>query len=124
VDQSSLVKTGHALIEALSQAGIEPRAAVWVYNADADTWRLWIVPPVSIADQRDFYRRVSNVIFHNRDQLGFLDPSDIQFTKDSHPAMRALSRFDRVEGKSDLRIKDNMLNGFFLSDGIILKLAL
>ncbi len=124
MDQSSLVKTGHALIDALSRAGIEPRAAVWVYNADTDIWRLWIVPPPSIADQREFYRRVSEVISQNRDQMGLLDPSDIEFTKAAHPAMAALARFARVEGKSDVRIKDNMLNGFFLPDGIILKLAL
>jgi hypothetical protein len=124
VDQNSLVKSGHALIDALSQAGIEPRAAVWVYNADTDIWRLWIVPPLSITDQRDFYRRVSEVISRNRDQMGLLDPSDIQFTKAAHPAMSALASFARVEGKSDVRIKDNMLNGFFLPDGIILKLAL
>lgn len=124
MDQTSLVKTGHALVDALSRAGIEPRAAVWVYNADTDIWRLWIVPPASIADKREFYRRVSEVISQNRDQLGLLDPSDIEFTKATHPAMSALARFARVEGKSDVRIKDNMLNGFFLSDGIILKLAL
>ena len=124
VDQTSLAKAGHALIDALSKVGIEPQAAIWVYNADTDIWRLWIVPHASITDQREFYRRVSEVISHNRDKLGLLDVSDIQYTKPTHPAVSALARLFRVEGKSDVHIRDNMLNGFFLVSGIILKLAL
>ncbi len=62
MDQTSLVKSGHALIDALSEAGIAPRAAIWVYNSDADIWRLWIVPSNTITDQREFYRRIAEVI--------------------------------------------------------------
>ncbi len=124
MDQTSLVKSGHALIDALSEAGIAPRAAIWVYNSDTDIWRLWIVPPNTITDQREFYRRVTEVIARNQDKMGLLDASDIQFTKSEHPALAALARIAKVEGKGDLRIQNNMLNGFYLPDGIILKLAL
>lgn len=124
MDQTSLVKSGHALIDALSEAGIAPRAAIWVYNSDTDIWRLWIVPSNTITDQRDFYNRITEVIAQNQDKMGLLDASDIQFTKPDHPALAALSRIARVEEKSVLRMQNNMLNGFYLPDGIILKLAL
>jgi hypothetical protein len=124
MDQSILVRSGKLLVEGLDHAGDRPRAAVWVHNGETDTWKLWIVLQPSASDQREFYRRVSEIVAKNRDQLGGIDASDVELVSESHPAIRGLAAMMRVEGLSDVHLSNNRLNGFYLPDGIILRLAL
>ncbi|MBM3544001.1 MAG: hypothetical protein FJX44_05795 [Alphaproteobacteria bacterium] len=120
MDQSSLVASGHQLIDVLTKAGIGPRAAVWVHNTDTDTWRLWIVPPEEITDKRDFYRRVSEVISKNRANLPNLNISDTEFITADNRVIQALRRIFRVKEFGAIMISSTMFNGVQLPDGIIL----
>ncbi len=124
MDKSILVASGHALIDALSDRGIAPRAVIWVYTPEIEAWKLWVVPHRSIIDKREFYRHVSEIITKNRDKFGGIDAGDIEMILENHPAIRGLSRVFRVPVKSDVQATNNMLNGFYLPDCIILLLAL
>ena len=88
MDQNTLVSAGHALVKALDAVGLNPRLAMWVHATDTDTWKLWIVPPVSLNDKQEFYRRVSEVVTKNRADLGGIDASDTEMVLDSHAAVR------------------------------------
>jgi hypothetical protein len=123
MDKNILVTAGTTLINALDQEGVNPRAAVWVYNSETDSWRLWIVPSKSATDKRQFYRLVSEAITKHKDSMQGLDASDTEFVRDTHPAIQALSRMFRVEGASSVSISNNMLNGFYVPDGIVLRMA-
>lgn len=120
MDQSTLVASGHALIEALTKQGVRPRAAMWVYNDEVDTWKLWIVPDKPKTDVREFYRHISEAVTKNREKIGSLNPGDIELVQDNHPAIRQLRGMFRVGALSSIHLRDNMLNGFYLIDGIIL----
>jgi len=120
MDQETLVKAGHNLIDLLEAEGFSPRAAMWVNNKDADTWRLWIVPPKRYKDKNEFYGLISKVVSKHRDELFGIDASDTEFVLDSHPAIKALGVMIRVEGRGSVFVSDNMVNGFYIPDGIIL----
>ena len=124
MDFAALVNSGQTLVGYLDQAGMHPRAAVWVHSSDTDTWRLWIVPPRTVADKHEFYRRLSETISEHRTDLPNIDASDTQMTRDDHPAIRALSRIARVEPFGAISIQSSMYNGVFLSDAIIIRMAL
>ncbi|WP_156330230.1 hypothetical protein [Bosea vaviloviae] len=122
MDKSLLVKSGHALVDLLEANGVRPSAAMWVRGADIDAWRLWIVPPENFQDKRDFYRRVSEIVSNNPDRFQGFDASYVEMVSSGHPAVSALRRMFRVEGQGDVSIQSNMLNGFYLPDGIILRM--
>lgn len=122
MDPTLLVKNGHRLIELLTEANMEPQAVIWVELDETDNWHLWIVPPASLRDQREFYRRISAVVSKNRDSLGGLEASDAVMMAEDHPAIIGLSKIMRATGTSSIRLSHNMLNGYYLPDCIVLRL--
>ena len=124
MDQATLVKAGHNLIDFLEAEGFSPRGAMWINNKDAQTWRLWIVPPKGFTDKNEFYRLVSTVVSKHRNELFDIDASDTEFVLDTHPAIKPMGVMFRVENRGSIFISDNMVNGFYIPDGIILKLTI
>ena len=124
MDQNILVSAGHALVKALDAAGLNPRLAMWVHATDTNTWKLWIVPPVNLNDKQEFYRRVSEVVTKNRAELGGIDASDTEMVLDSHAAVRGLRGFISMPGLGSTHFSGNRFNGFYLPDGIILRVNL
>lgn len=122
MDQSLLVRSGHALIDLLEANGITPSAAMWVKGSDVDIWKFWVVLHDGNIDKRDFYRRVSELISKNSINFQDIDASYIELIPSNHPAVQALSKMFRISGKSDIHVQSNMLNGFYLPDGIILRM--
>ncbi len=123
MDTNLLVESGRSFLAVLDREGIKLRAAVWVHNRDTGRWRLWIVPAEEITDKRLLYRRIAEAIARHRGELPGFDVGDAEFVSPTHPAIKALGRTFRVEGDSSVFVSDNMLNGFYLPDGIILRMA-
>jgi hypothetical protein len=122
MDKNLLVENGHRLIAALEKRGVALKAAVWVYYTDTETWRLWLVPQQA-QDKREFYRQVAEAISENWDTLQGMHASDTELVPEKHPAITGLRAMVRMEGLGSLQMSSNMLNGFYLPDGIILKMA-
>ncbi|RUO98027.1 hypothetical protein [Hyphomicrobium sp.] len=120
MDTNVLVTAGHKLIDLLEAKGFKARAAMWVHNSDVETWKLWIVGPKNFTDQRTFYRKVSEAISQNKQDFPGIDASYLELIPDSHEAIRGLSKFARVTGKSSVFMQNNRFNNFYLADGIIL----
>jgi hypothetical protein len=106
----------------LDEANLAPRAALWAHTSEADAWRLWIVPPVSIRDKREFYLRLADVFAEHGGELAGLDLGEVQFTSADHPVIQGLSRIFRISGVSDIRFSNNVLDGFFLPDSVIVRM--
>jgi hypothetical protein len=125
------VDGARALLQLMDAAGAPPLACLWVFNPDHDSWRLWIVPSkipgrkanVPGPATREFYGFVASLIVENRDKVAGLDPGDVHMVESTHPAVVALSRFVRVDGTSTVRMSNNMLDGYFLPDAVILRLT-
>ena len=124
MDQNTLVSAGQALVKALDATKLKPRLAMWVHATDTDTWKLWIVPPVGLTDKQEFYRRVSEVVTKNRADLGSIDASDTEMVLDSHPAVKGLRGFMHMPGLGSAYFSGNRFNGYYLPDGIILRIDL
>jgi hypothetical protein len=123
MDQAILVSNGQALVRALDNEGLGIRLAMWAHTTDTDTWKLWLVPETKLSKEKhEFYRRVNHIISKNRSILGGLESSDIELMSETHPAVRALKTFGQVQGLGAISFSSNILNGFFLPDGIVLRL--
>jgi hypothetical protein len=121
MDQSLLVSRGHSLIKALDEDGFRPRVAMWVYNSDADSWRLWIVPPEGFADMRAFYRRITDIVANNKEILSDIDASDTEMVLESHPAMKGIGEYLKMPGLGSSYFSGNKFGNFYLPEGIILR---
>jgi hypothetical protein len=123
VDKSSLVEEGATLVRLLDESKLKPRAAMWVYNSETDTWKLWIVPATEIKDKLEFYLLLSEVISKHREELPSFDISSVEFKADTHPAVKGLGTMLRMEGLGSAHLSNNRFNGFLLPDGIVLRMA-
>jgi hypothetical protein len=124
MDTAALVKDGKELVQMLDAAGFPPRFAMWIYNVDADAWRLWIVPSQDLNDEREFYRRVATLISESRDKFSELDAGQVDLRKPEHPAVKGVRSLLRLQGLGDIRLSNNTVNGFFIPDGIALRVDL
>lgn len=124
MDQSVLVSSGHALIKAMDRDGLPPQLAMWVHNSDTDTWKLWIVPPAAMTDKHEFYRRIAEIISKHRNDLGDISASDIEMVAATHPGVLGIAQFLYAPGLVSAHFSGNMVNGFYVPDGIILRSAI
>lgn len=124
MDKDLLVTAGQKLVTALDAGPVKPKVAMWVHNPDTDTWKLWIVPAAKNTDQNEFYRLVSEAISKHRDDLGGLDISSVTLVKDTHPAITGMKGFIHMPGLGSAFVSNNRVNGFFVPDGIILRMDL
>jgi hypothetical protein len=123
MDQSVLVNEGKLLVGWLDATKIKPKAAVWVYNSEAESWKLWIVPSNDIS-KTDFYLALSQIISEHRAELPGFDISEVEFKSAGHPAIKGLGAMIRMEGIGSAHMSSNRLNGFLLPDGIVLRMAI
>ena len=123
MDQTALVRDASNLIRWLDETNIKPQAAVWVYNSETDSWKLWIVPARNVS-KSEFYLELSKVISAHRDDLPGFDISEVEFKSNSHPAIEGLKLMMRLEGIGNVHFSNNRLNGFFLPEGILMRMAI
>jgi len=121
MDQITLVSSGHSLVRAMDAASFSPRLAMWVHNTETDTWKLWLVPPRGHQDKVDFYRRVATIIHDDEAELGGLVASDTEMVPESHPAMKGLGKLIRAPGLRNIHFDGNRFDGYYLSEGIVLR---
>jgi hypothetical protein len=123
VDKNALVEAGSKLVKWLDESNFKPRAAMWVYNSEAETWKLWIVPASGFNDKREFYLKLSDIISAHRNEIPGFDISSVEFKTDSHPAVQGLKTMVRMEDLGSAYFSNNRFNGFLLPDGIVLRMA-
>lgn len=123
MDTNTLVSEGQSLIRRLDEGKVNPRGTVWVYSSDSGSWRLWIVPSKAVTDKAEFYRLVSEAKSQHRDEMPTMDVSAIEFKAADHPAVQGLGKVLRMDGLGAATFTNNRFNGFFLPDGVVLRMA-
>lgn len=96
---------------------------MWVYNSEVNSWKLWIVPAGEVS-KSEFFLKLSEIISAHRDELPGFDISEVEFKSDNHPAISGLKRIMRLEGIGRAHLSNNQFNGFFLPDGILMRMAI
>lgn len=124
MDQTALVEETQRLVSLLDEAKTPPRVAILVYDNERGSWRLWLVPCGKSVDKHEFYRQISSIIVKNKSKFSALDVGNIDLRAADYPPIKGLNSFARVEGFGAVQMSNNMLNGFFLPDCIIIRLAL
>ena len=117
------VRGAQSLVRFMDESGLRPRAALWTYTSDTDSWKLWIVPPIGLTDKREFYLRLADIFAAHAEQLTGLGAGEVQFVDAEHPVIRGLGKIFQAEGPGEIRFTNNLLNGYFLPDAVIIRMA-
>jgi hypothetical protein len=118
------ISVAQRLTKFLDESGTSPRAVVWAYESDRKAWRLWVVPPAGLGEKREFYLRLADVYAAHSGELAGFDLGEVQFVRDDHPAIRGLAAMFRLPGVNDAIVSDNVLNGYYLPDAIVIRMDL
>ncbi|MEL7701119.1 MULTISPECIES: hypothetical protein [Citromicrobium] len=124
MDTSALVKEGQLIVRLMDDAGYPPKGAMLVHNPEIDSWRLWLVPPDNLRDKLKFYGKTSSLIVDNQADFSLLDAGDIDLRFPDHPAIQGLGDFIHMDQLGAAHFSGNTFNGFYLPDGIVLRMAI
>ena len=119
-----MIEAGEELVRLLDQIHFDVRAALWLYVSEVGTWRLIIASPdVKRGGPRKTYKKVQSVLskMQDRPRVGLENISVV----DSHDPLVSLLRTALKTGPhiSGIRFSRNTINGHFIEDAYIYRLA-
>jgi hypothetical protein len=117
------VEASRMLVSFLEERGFALKAALWVYYSDAERWRFVVCPTEQRENVTTFYRDFAKAITAAGAPPDLLRLDRVDIVKDSSPLVGQLGKVLRIEGGSTVRFTNNVINGVFLEDALILKLA-
>ncbi len=123
MDKSTLVvsdyEAGKALLHALDQAGVEVKAAFWLYLSEPDEWRLHLaLPEVAEKGPREGYERVQGIL--EQSQLEGLSLMNITVIAPDNNLVRLLRSVIRTgPGIAGIRLRGNVIDNVLIEDAYI-----
>ena len=118
-----MIRTGASLVQALDQQNFNLDAALWLYLADTNQWRLLLASPaVHVEGPRKAYARLLHAI-RNAHVPG-VTLNDLAVLDSQDPLIQVLKRVVRTgRDTSPRRISKNTINGHFIEDALIYRMA-
>jgi hypothetical protein len=117
------IEASRALVEFLEAHGFPLKAALWVYQGDAERWRFILCPRENRQDLSTFYKEFAKAINTAGAPRALLRLDRVDIIKDTSPLVDRLGKVLRVDNGHSVRLTNNVTNGVFLEDALILKLA-
>lgn len=119
------VERSRAFVNFLESHGLPLTAALWIFQSDADRWRLVVCPREQRENVSSFYRDFAKLINAAGSPISLLPLDMVDIVAEDSPLVRQLGSVIRVAGTEteSIRLTNNVINGVFLDDAIILKLA-
>ncbi|AVO43658.1 hypothetical protein [Phreatobacter cathodiphilus] len=106
----------------LESQGLAIRSALFVLAAEDANWRLWLEFARPFDDKREAYRRIAAIVAAHQQEIGGIDTSDIDLIASDNKALEALGRIVKLGAGGQVQLSNNMFNGVFLPEAIILKM--
>ena len=120
------VERSRAFVNFLESHGHPLTTALWMYQSDADRWRLVVCPREQRENVSSFYRDFAKLINAAGSPISLLPLDMVDIVTEDSTLVRQLGSVIRVDGTGtgSIRLTNNVTNGVFLEDAIILKLAI
>ena len=118
-----LIDAGANLVRELDGRGLGPDAAFWLYFPDLQAWKLVLVKvKVGEVGPRKVYREIQETLT-GAPELKELKLDDVSISKPDAPIVALLRKVIHTgPGISDIRFKNNVINGTLIEDAYIYRL--
>ncbi len=117
------IEASRALVKFLESHGYPLKAAMWMYYSEAERWRFVVCPQEQRKDPTTFYRTFVKAIHDAGQSQSVLRLDRVDIVDATSPLVSTLGSVIRIEGDSSVRFTNNRINGVFLEDALIFKLA-
>jgi hypothetical protein len=118
------IEAGLELVRLLDERGFPVTGAAWIYFADFEEWKLVIRTPKAATDLTNAFLELAKAM--DAAKPGFRSQFDLARVKLVPPADRMLAAMGsavRAEGLNKIRFSSNVINGIFIDDALIYRLA-
>ncbi len=120
-----MVEAGAQLTSKLDEMGLPIAAALWFFAPDINEWRLLFASTeVSTKGPRDVYERIQSAIRALGDKASAAPLSVIGVVEADYPLVNLLRIVVQTgAGVSRIRFSKNVINGHFVDDALIYRIA-
>ncbi|MHB1103286.1 MAG: hypothetical protein ACYC0C_11050 [Devosia sp.] len=122
----SEIEAGLQLIRALDEVAFGVVAALWLYSSEAGKWRFVVA---TRDDRRNIEKKYLEAAVaaskwkEKHPDRPILDLSRVRIVGREDPLIKGLAVFLHVEGLGEMRFSNNMVNGVYVEDALIHRLA-
>lgn len=117
------IEAGRELVQVLDMSGFPVTAAAWIYFSDLDEWRLVIRTPKAAQNLHEALLEVALAMDARGDLRQRIDLARVKLVPPGDRMLKALGRAVRAEGLSTIRFSRNVINGIYIDDALIYRLA-
>ncbi|MFN3674262.1 MAG: hypothetical protein ACK4VM_20355 [Bosea sp. (in: a-proteobacteria)] len=119
---TSDIEAAKKLVAFLDSNGFPVKAALWLYESEAERWRFVI----SLQERRDslasFYLDLARVFNERGLDAGLLELDRVKLVDADRPLIRSLSKGYRGLQTEGRRLSNEQVDGHFFEDALILRL--
>ena len=119
----SEVEAGRKLLDALDESGFSTAAAMWMYFADHSEWRVVLALADGISNLKSEYMKVARVLNLHPDIKSRIDLSRIKIVSTKDSMISGLLGLVRVTDGGTIRFSTSVVNGVFVEDALIYRMA-
>ena len=117
------IEAGRELVRALDAEGFPVTAAAWIHFPDDDEWRLVIRTPEASKDLLAALGKVQQAMEARGDLRRRLHLPRVKLVPPNDRLLEAMGRTIQVPGISTIRWERNMVNGMYIGDAVVYRLA-
>jgi len=122
----SEIEAGKALVRALDSNAFDVQAALWLYSSDTEAWRFVIATPGVPQQLQQKYLEAAVIISNwrqNHPNEAILDLSNVRLVGPGEALIVGLRPIIQVNGLGDVRFSNNLVNGVYVEDALIHRMA-
>ncbi len=117
------VNAGSELVRLLDETNFPVTGAAWIYFPDVEEWRLVIRTPRATSNLQEAYLDMARAMDAKGDLRTRLNLARIKLVPPSDQMLKALGSVIRAPGLKSIRFSGNMINGIYIDDALIYRLA-
>jgi hypothetical protein len=117
------IESAARLVKFLDENNMPVSGALWLYQSEAERWRLLISFQEERKDISKFYLDVAKLINKSLDRDKMIELSKVDFVEASKSVIGPLSKIVHIDGISQVRFSHNRVNGIYIEDALIYRLA-
>jgi len=120
---NSDIEAGRELVRLLDAAGFPVTAAAWIYFPDVEEWRLVIRSPKAAKNLQEGLLELARAMDAKGDLRSRLNLARVKLVPPSDRMLEAMGKAVRISGLSTVRFSRNIVNGIYIDDALIYRLA-
>ena len=120
---NSDIEAGRELVRVLDESGFPVTAAAWIYFPDVQEWRLVIRTPKAAGNLQQAYLELAHAMDAKGDLRGRIDLVRVKLVPPSDRMLEAIGKVMSVPGLGTIRFSKNVINGIYIDDALIYRLA-